>query len=250
MDHLERDLKGVKPGVTMAGQEMGGLLATEVGQVLHELALKHYRLPVEPRIDRSSGQIIVEQPGCLLDLAQAQKMILSAAAGEQLQLPLLPISPEHSSADIADAQQIIGSYQSWVGGSHERYTNIAMASQGINHILLWHNEQFSFNKVVGPRSPERGYLPGPIFLMGEDAVDYGGGVCQVASTLYNAACAAELSIDERHGHSREIHYVPPGKDATVSYGTLDLRFTNNRDGPVIIRSGLDGRRLWVNIMGR
>ncbi|MGI6435436.1 MAG: VanW family protein [Syntrophomonadaceae bacterium] len=250
MDRLERDLKGVKSGVSIAGHEVGGLLPLEVRQVVHELALQYHRCPLEPRIDRTSGQIIAEQPGTLLDIAGCEKLIMNAGPGEQLEVLLLPVSPRHSSEEIAAANRVVGSYQTWVSGSYQRYTNVSMASRGINNVLLWPGEQFSFNDIVGPRSLERGYLPAPIILMGSDAMDFGGGVCQVASTLYNAALAAGLSIDERHGHTREIHYVPPGRDATVTYGDLDLCFSNNQDGPVIIRSALNGNRLWVKIMGR
>ena len=69
----------------------------------------------------------------------------------------------------------------------------------------------------------RGYQPAPIIMMGHMEMDFGG-VCQVASALYNAAAAADLTIIERHQHSRPVHYVPKGKDATVNYGYLDLKF--------------------------
>lgn len=250
MGGLERDLNGVKPGVSIAGREVERLLPGEVQQVVMELALQHHRLPVEPSIDKASGKIIPEKEGYLLDVVTCQEMIMKAPAEAQLEVPLIPVKARHSGLELAAAQEVVGQYQTWVSGSAERSKNVALAARGINNILLWPGERFSFNDMVGPRTLERGYLPAPIFLMGASAMDYGGGVCQVASTIYNAAVAAGLRIDERHAHTRPVHYVPEGRDATVAYPYLDLRFTNVKEGPLIVKSGLSGGRLWVKIMGR
>ncbi len=249
-DGLERDLNGVKPGVTIAGREVERLLPGEVRQVVMELALQYHRYPVEPRIDKASGRIIPEKDGNLLDVVGCQEMIMNAPAGAQLEVPLLPVKPRYSSLELAAAQEVVGQYQTWVSGSSDRHQNIALAARGVNNVLLWPGESFSFNDTVGPRTPERGYLPAPIFLLGAQVMDYGGGVCQVASTVYNAALNAGLRIDERHAHTRPVHYVPEGHDATVAYPYLDLRFSNTREGPLIVKSGLSGGRLWVKIMGR
>ena len=78
---------------------------------------------------------------------------------------------------------------------------------------------------------------------------YGGGVCQASSTLYNAALKAGLTITERHPHSKPVHYVPAGKDATVSYGDQDLRFINNRAGPLIVKASNNSGRICTEIGG-
>ncbi len=250
LDDLERDINGVKPGVTIAGQPVGRLLQPEVHQVVMELAMQHHRYPVEPRIDKATGEIIAEQSGKVLDVVSCQELIMAAPPGAQLELPLLPISPRHSSQELASLTQVVGYYETWVSGSVHRHNNIRLAAQGISNVLLWPGESFSFNQVVGPRSPERGYMPAPILISGARGTDFGGGVCQVASTLYNAAVNAGLTIEERHPHSKPVGYVPEGRDATVSYPDVDLRFTNSREEPIIIKAGVSGSRLWVKIMGR
>ncbi len=250
LDDLERDINGVKPGVTMGGQQVERLLPAEVHQVVMELAMQYHSYPLEPRIDKATGKIIAEQSGNLLDVVNCQQLIMKAPPGAQLELPLLPISPKHSSLELAAISQAVGHYETWVSGSVHRHNNIALAARGISNVLLWPGEHFSFNEVVGPRSPERGYMPAPILLNGGRGMDFGGGVCQVASTLYNAALDAGLKIEERHAHSKAVRYVPEGRDATVSYPDLDLCFINNKDGPVIIKAGLGGSHLWVKIMGR
>src|SRR5690606_17886713 len=122
---------------------------------------------------------------------------------------------------------IIGSYSTWFHGSPARHQNISTALKSVNNTMIWPGEVFSFNDTTGPRTPERGYLPAPIILNGDYDVGYGGGVCQVSSTVYNAALAANLTILERHSHTRPVHYVPEGYDATVDYGWLDLKWQNN-----------------------
>jgi len=121
--------------------------------------------------------------------------------------------------------------------------------KSINNTLVWPGEVFSFNEATGPRTPERGYLPAPIILNGGFDVGYGGGVCQVSSTVYNAALLAKLPIIERHAHTKPVHYVPEGKDATVNYGYLDMKFMNNRDGPLIIKTTLQNGRIHVEFRG-
>jgi vancomycin resistance protein YoaR len=86
-------------------------------------------------------------------------------------------------------------------------------------------------------------------LKGSFDLGLGGGVCQVSSTLFNAALTAKLPIEERHAHSMPVHYVPVGRDATVDYGSLDLKFRNNRKGPVIIKMYVGGGQVMAEIWG-
>ncbi len=108
---------------------------------------------------------------------------------------------------------------------------------------------FSFNQVVGPYSKERGFKEGPAYSGSSIVNITGGGVCKVATTLYNAAVLANLDILERHTHSMLVPYVFPGQDATVAYGVMDLAFKNNMDHPLIIWAGSRENTLTVAIYG-
>jgi vancomycin resistance protein YoaR len=88
-----------------------------------------------------------------------------------------------------------------------------------------------------------------VIVGGGMSMDAGGGVCQVSSTLYNAALRAGMEIIERHPHSIRIHYVPPGQDAAVAYNYLDLQFRNNYTTPVLIKSYVSGRRIVMSVLG-
>lgn len=250
LDHVERHFYGVKAGVTLDGESLQGLLASEVRDVIRDRALEYQRTPREPELDRGSGQIIPEQAGCLVDVEANLQRVMSAAENENVKIQTVVVPSRYTSQDLEIARETIGYYETWFHGSNQRYTNISLALRSINNSLLWPGQQFSFNDVVGPRTPERGYMPAPVILRGAGAMDFGGGVCQASSTLYNAALAAKLTIIERHGHSKAIHYVPAGRDATVTYNYLDLKLKNNRDGPVIIYAGMSGNKIWIKITGR
>lgn len=110
--------------------------------------------------------------------------------------------------------------------------NIQQAALALDGWVIEPGESFSFNRGVGPRTPERGYRAAPAFMERDLVTSVGGGICQVSSTLYNAAALAGLPIVERHPHFRRVASVPPGRDATVWYGMTDLRFRNAGAHPV------------------
>ncbi len=124
-----------------------------------------------------------------------------------------------------------------------RTENIRLAAKALDGKLLAPGERFSFNKSVGERVAEAGYKEALIIEGNTFTPGLGGGVCQVSSTLYNVVLLAELEINERHRHSLPVNYVPPGRDATVSFPILDFKFTNSIDAYLQIRSFVDGNTL-------
>ncbi|MGG3468968.1 VanW family protein [Neobacillus pocheonensis] len=117
-----------------------------------------------------------------------------------------------------------------------RSNNIHLAAMAINNHVVFPGETFSFNRVVGKRTVARGYLRAPVIVRGEFSEDIGGGICQVSSTLYNAVDNAGLQIVERFSHTRKVPYIPPGRDATVSWYGPDFEFKNKYNHPVLIRA--------------
>ncbi len=133
--------------------------------------------------------------------------------------------------------------------SQERKNNIALAVSFINGYVIGNGETFSFNQCVGLRSEERGFLPAKVIFEGKFADGVGGGVCQVSTTLYNAALLAGLTIEECHRHSLRVDYVPPSFDAMVSDYVSDLKIKNESGAPVYIRGISDGNQLTFQIYG-
>lgn len=128
--------------------------------------------------------------------------------------------------------------------------NIMRAADALSGIVLESNEVFSFNEQVGPYTEDKGYKPERSFVNKEVQQSPGGGVCQVASTLYNAVKRAGLHVVERVPHSQEVESVAPGMDATIAYGVADLKFKNPYPYPVKIVSTISKDQLKVEIFGR
>lgn len=169
-----------------------------------------------------------------------------------LNIPEITIEPDITTEEL-ESFKITGKIAEKVtrfNPAHiERTHNIKLATEKLDNVLLPPGGLFSFNETVGPRTKEAGYLESLIIVNNQFEPGLGGGVCQVSSTLYNAALEANLKIVERYGHSLVIDYVPPGLDATVAYGFLDLKFQNNSPGYIWIRAQVEGDALTIKLFG-
>lgn len=134
------------------------------------------------------------------------------------------------------------------GGSTSE--NVAVAADAIDMTIVSPNQLFSFNDIVGIRTAEKGYKPGPMYAAGEKIVGIGGGICMVSTILYTAALESGLKIVERHPHSGPVTYADPGRDAAVSFGVADLCFKNDSGSPLLIRAGVKDDELFVRIYGK
>ena len=128
-----------------------------------------------------------------------------------------------------------------------RTTNITRASDSINRKTIQPGEIFSYNETVGPTIERRGYKEGVIFVDGEKKKGFGGGVCQVSTTLSIAADEAGMTIIERHDHSLPVSYANEGEEAATSYGVIDFKFKNEKPFPVMINSSVVSGTITVSI---
>ncbi len=128
-----------------------------------------------------------------------------------------------------------------------RIKNIRLAAEQISGTTIAAGETFSFNRIVGDRSEDTGYKPAPVIVNGERQIDYGGGVCQLATTIMQAANTAELKITERHDHQKEVEYAEQGNDAAVNYDTLDMKFVNNTEHAIRIIISLGNNTVTAEI---
>lgn len=132
----------------------------------------------------------------------------------------------------------------------EEFENIKLAAGIITGTVVNPGEVFSQNETAGPYTEERGYKEGLGYVGGEVVKDFGGGVCNVATTLYNTSIASDLDIVERHNHSMPVGYVPYGQDAAVAYGYKDFKFKNNTEDPMLIWTKLEDNRLYMGFYGK
>lgn len=132
---------------------------------------------------------------------------------------------------------VLGTFTTRYDASNKnRSNNISLASDKINGTIILPGETFSYNQTVGKRTIDAGYKEAGAYAGGKVVQEIGGGICQVSSTLYNAVLYANLEIVERSNHYFETSYVDPGRDATVSWGTVDFKFKNNRKYPIKIEA--------------
>ena len=129
----------------------------------------------------------------------------------------------------------------------DRVKNLRIVCDRLSGTILEPNEEFSYNDTCGPYNKENGFGKATVFINGKEAQEYGGGVCQLSSTLYNAVKKVGVEILERHNHSNDVYYVPINEDATVSYGSLDFRFKNTNSFPIEIQAFSDSNEVTVSI---
>lgn len=212
------------------------------------------REPVDARPVLVDGAVIVhpEKPGIRLDRSQSLLRIASAVNSGKREIDLVveTAAPRVKAADLRGMDGVIGSYStpynSW---ERDRTYNLKLACQAIDGLILMPGEVFSYNKAVGPRDRKYGFRDAKMFVEGRIESGVGGGVCQISTTVYNAALLAGLKIVSRAHHSRPVVYAPVGRDATVA-PTVDLKFRNDTDSPLYISASMDPRKVNVSIYGR
>jgi len=210
-----------------------------------------YQKPENAKV-LNSGAILPEKTGLELDYNQFEKQYIHfLAKGDiaTLQIPTKRIHPRVTAEVLSEIKEKkIGAYVTYFPKQHaERTLNIKLAAKAIDSHVIFPGERFSFNKVVGERTEERGYERAPVIIKGEFAEDVGGGICQVSSTLYNAVNLEGVEIVERYAHSRDVSYVPPGKDATVSWHGPDFAFVNRYNQPLLIRASAQNGQMQISI---
>lgn len=136
------------------------------------------------------------------------------------------------------------------GRTHSQIHNVRLALASLDGAVIKPDKEFSFNRTVGPWSVDRGYRRAPVSFSGEMVRDWGGGVCQASTTLYNAVLLAGLPILERHRHHWPSTYAPPGQDAAVAYPGIDLRFRNCLPAPVRISARIEGESIVIRLHSR
>jgi vancomycin resistance protein YoaR len=156
--------------------------------------------------------------------------------------------PKIMEDDLKTINTKISSYTtSFINSSFGRCRNIELAAKYIDNTVIMPGDEFSFNKIVGPTTPGKGFEYAKVIKNGTFVDEIGGGVCQVSSTLYNAVLKSNLDITERRNHSKIISYVPMGQDAMISYGISDFKFKNNFNYPVFLETIVQNKEITFNI---
>ena len=191
-----------------------------------------------------------EVEGVDFDIEEAKKILENDS--EQYEIPLKITKPNVTMEQIgAEAFPNKISFYStrYDGGDVNRSTNLELACEKINDVIVLPGETFSYNKTLGERSKAAGYKTAKVYENGEVVDGIGGGICQISSTLYNAVLKANLEIVERRNHQFITSYVEEGRDATVAYGVTDFKFKNSRKYAIKIKASASNGVATIEIFG-
>lgn len=187
---------------------------------------------------------------------QSQDMYVSPApattAAPTPDITLSPVpteepTPAATPQSVPEDNTIASSYTKIYDKDSNRTKNLKIAAKAVDGTIVQPNQVFSFNDTVGPRTEKKGYKQASVLIGEEHTTGIGGGVCQVSTTIFNAAEKAGLEIVERHKHQVEVAYAKNGTDATVNYGTMDMKFKNTRPYSIMIRASVNKSRVTVVI---
>jgi vancomycin resistance protein YoaR len=207
-------------------------------------------------VDGDRVGVVPAKPGVRLDPGATAKALLAAAlrrgpAGRLARLPVREAQPKLST-EAARAMHIRGrvsSYTTLYGGIANRIHNVQLVAHLVDDKLIPPGTTFSFNRTTGERNAAKGFLEAPVIVNGELTTGLGGGVCQVSTTVFNAAFEAGLRITERTNHALYISHYPQGRDATVDYPSVDLKFVNDTGNWMLLRTFVSSSALTVSLYG-
>lgn len=216
-----------------------------------ELVEKYCVEPVDAVYDPKTFDITPDVPGYGFEREDLEKQLAEAKPGEQIIVVLTEIEAEATAQKLKDSlfADVLGECDTAHTYISDRTKNLELACAAIDGTVIMPNEIFSFNDVVGERTKAKGYREAIAYVSGKSVPETGGGVCQVASTIYSACLYADLEIIESHAHQFFVTYVNPGMDATIYWKSLDYKFRNNTAYPLRVDASVHDGRVWVSIMG-
>src|SRR3954451_10593747 len=197
--------------------------------------------------------IIPSRRGRKLDVRKTEANLL-AAAHPKNRPPGVVVSTALRSRTTREARGmgirgLVGSYETIYGGDANRVHNVQLVAQLLDGHVIAPGSTFSFNRATGARTAAKGFREAPVIINGELGTGLGGGVCQVSTTVFNAAYEAGLKITSRTNHALYISHYPLGRDATVNYPDVDLRFVNDTPHWLLVRTFVGSYSLTVGLYG-
>ncbi len=180
-------------------------------------------------------------------------LTLLAANESKITLPVVVSTPTNKLSDTNDLgiNELVAVGESdFTGSPKNRIHNITVGANKFNGLIINQGEEFSFNEYLGDVDGEHGFLPELVIKKSGLVAEFGGGLCQVSSTSFRAAMKAGLPITARRNHSFAVkYYAPQGTDATIYPGSQDLKFINNLPSPILVRTRIDGAKLYFEYYG-
>lgn len=210
-----------------------------------------YQEPQDAYYTQDPFTVYPEVEGIDFDVEKAKEMI-SAEIKDEYVIDLIVTKPKVTLEDIgteAFPDRLSTFSTRYDASDTDRTANLVLACKKLNGKVIMPGETFSYNETLGPRTYAAGYRNGKIYENGQVVDGLGGGICQISSTLYNAALMSDMEIVERRNHQFVTSYVDEGRDATVVYGATDFKFKNTRTYPVRLVASAKGGVATVSVYG-
>ncbi len=208
--------------------------------------------PQDARYDPEKDQIIDDIPGVGFDLEAARAELAEAEDGAELRIPLTEQRAALTAKKLKKVlfRDTIASFDTVHSWNAPRTNNLILACAALNGTVIQPGEVFSFNKTVGERTKEKGYQAAEAYVSGgASKPELGGGVCQVASTIYCAVLYADLETVERYNHMYAVPYTPQGMDAAIYWGHQDYKFRNTSGYPIRMEASVSGGKVHIKLIG-
>ena len=211
---------------------------------------------VDATMKISNGKISFtnEKSGLKVDeeklLTMLQEAVRPDPVEEKVEVPVQEIAPAVKIADLNQDYKELSTYTtSFNPGAVNRTINVRLATKSVNNTVVMPGEIYSMNKTLGPRTVAKGYKDAPVIIGTTTKDELAGGICQVTTTVYNAALLAGMDIVERKPHGLAVSYAPLGMDATISGNAIDLKFKNNTSHPIYLSATTGSNTLTIKIYG-
>jgi vancomycin resistance protein YoaR len=201
--------------------------------------------------DKFAKEFDPGQNGLGVDIWQLRNLLRSSDSN--ITLPVVTSSPTNKLSDTnpLGINELVATGESdFKGSPKNRIHNVTVGAEKFNGLIIDKGEEFSFNKYLGDVDGEHGFLPELVIKATGTVPEFGGGLCQVSSTAFRAAMNAGLPITARRNHSYAVsYYAPQGTDATIYPGVQDMKFINDTNGPLLIRTRIEGTKLYFDYYG-
>jgi vancomycin resistance protein YoaR len=239
---------GTSQGITLGGKRADAFI------LKLERALNRPPADASFAASGSAVRIVSDLPGRTLNVPTTIRNIVRAALSPTNRNAAIVVETKQAKRTAKDlkalgVKELVSSYTTEFGGVPNRIHNVELVSHLIDGTLIAPGTTFSFNGTTGDRNASKGFLEAPVIINGELTTGLGGGVCQVSTTVFNAAYDAGLDITARTNHALYISHYPQGRDATVNYPDVDLKFVNDTKAWLLLRTFVSSYSLTVNLYG-
>ena len=227
----------------------------KLNKYLKELNKKIYVKPINSTIKVNNGKFIVtkEKNGYKLNKNELRGIIISKIKEMdscEENIPILDIKPSYTYNDLIKINSVLGKFETYFNPeNYNRVNNIKLAAEATNNTLLDKGDLFSFNSSIQNSHIDKYLKEAPVIINGKHDKGKGGGMCQVSSTIYNAALYSGMDIVNVRNHSIPSPYIDMGRDATVSGQYIDLKFCNKYNTPVLICNEIIDNKIVCTIYG-